>query len=280
MTTKSYKLLIGCAIILLLYIIYTYFNLEIQTNLSSLESYENNSIIKTTEQIVTSTSTNNPMVNPEKKIESNNYLNKLQSFWKYLLKNGNKFPLKQKPRLIYDIKNIQNNPISEQSSNIIDKPNSNLPLRVINKNNQENVEDIERRVTEIKDQISDFLNAISEDIGNDIVAENNNTQNPISSENSEIVQQNLIVNNEDSAQPSENTESGPSFSLGDHELWYEIVTNYPNLNEDEQIELLYNAVCEANDREKGIGSSREFPTIKPSAFSIKNHKYSSKSAEI
>jgi len=91
-------------------------------------------------------------------------------------------------------------------------------LRVINKNNQENVEDIERRVTEIKDQISDFLNAISEDIGNDIVAENNNTQNPISSENSEIVQQNLIVNNEDSAQPSENTESGPSFSLGDHEL--------------------------------------------------------------
>ena len=334
------KLLCSCAIIILFFwILYISFDFGTQNNLSSLEYYENNSILKTTEQVITSTSTNDHLFNPEKRREHINSFNKSQSIWKYLLKNNNKFiqSAHVKPDFFKNTKNIQNNQISEQSVEITGKFEQNLTM---NRANEKSVEDIERKVTDVRNQISEFFNAISEDIGKNIVDESGsiNTQSSFFSENSDIAQQNVVINNKedtpispvsvisensrnmqqnlivDTGEHSPNTPVSPVSVIsensrnmqqnlivdtGEHtpntpisensdigqpwsdkEIWYGFLENHPELTEDEKIEFTYKGLCEANDQEKGIGSAREFPTMKPSMFSIQKHRHVPKSAKI
>ena len=304
------KLLCSCAIIILFFwILYISFDFGTQNNLSSLEYYENNSILKTTEQVITSTSTNDHLFNPEKRREHINSFNKSQSIWKYLLKNNNKFiqSAHVKPDFFKNTKNIQNNQISEQSVEITGKFEQNLTM---NRANEKSVEDIERKVTDVRNQISEFFNAISEDIGKNIVDESGsiNTQSSFFSENSDIAQQNVVINNKedtpispvsvisensrnmqqnlivDTGEHTPNTPISENSDIGqpwsDKEIWYGFLENHPELTEDEKIEFTYKGLCEANDQEKGIGSAREFPTMKPSMFSIQKHRHVPKSAKI
>ena len=97
----------SCCIFLILYIIYTYFYVEIQTDLSSLQSCKSNSIVKTAEQSVNSANISNVVIT-ENVVEPNKFIRILRFFWKNLIQNGDKYPILQNKLdyRYYDIRDV------------------------------------------------------------------------------------------------------------------------------------------------------------------------------